>query len=558
MTQTERMNAIAIIPARGGSKGIPRKNIRELGGKPLIWHAIHTALESGCFEEVVVTTDHDEIAHVAAECGARVHRRPAHLATDDATLDGVIHDVVEARGHAHELVVTLQPTSPLLRVETLREAMRRMRESPEIDTLISVVNDPRLSWVEKDGKIVPNYAKRVNRQLLPPLYRETGAFFISRKRCVTPTSRFGENVAVFEVSQEEAIDIDRIEDWWIVEKQLDRKRLAIRVDGNRPIGFGHVYRMLLLANRLLDHHLHFFLDDKHTEAVAMVADAFYPHTAAPREEICKRILAYNPDILILDILDTTAEEVLAFKERGIFVVTFEDLGPGMAHSDLTINALYQSAIPYPHVFSGPDYYCLREEFAHTAPRQLSDQVERIVVTFGGADPSDQTHRTVTALAELIRERGIRLVVILGLGYPPDSEARLLADIRRLGISDRVEAKRQVSSMATEFKSADLVVTSCGRTMYEVASVGTPALLIAQNAREMAHAFGHAENGFVNLGLGADLRDPGLVKAVRELLDHRERREEMRARLLAHDFRGGLERVTRLILEKHRERTRERQ
>ncbi len=552
-----KSSAIAIIPARGGSKGIPRKNIRELHGKPLIHYAVTTALKSGCFDDVVVSTDHEEIANIAEEAGARIHRRPPHLADDDTTLDAVVYDAVTAAPGSYELVVTLQPTAPLLSVETLQNAMQRMEASPQTDTLISVVNDPRLSWVEREGRIVPDYTERVNRQHLPALYRETGAFFISRMRCVTPKSRFGANVGVFEISQAESIDIDTMQDWWIVEKYLDRKKVAFRVDGARQIGFGHVYRMLMLANRLLDHPIRFFLDETQTEAVSMVQRSFYPYVAAPHDQLLERIAEYEPEIAILDILDTSASDVLFLRGRGVFVVSFEDLGPGMLHTDVTINALYERPIPDPHVFSGPDYYCLREDFAHTTPPPLSPVVQHIVTTFGGADPTNQTKRTVSVLNRFLKEREIRQTIILGLGYPTEAEEDLRHTLQTLDLKDTVTIKREVQSMARELKSADLIITSCGRTMYEIASLGVPAVLIAQNAREMQHAFGHAENGFACLGLGRDVSDAVLLETVTEICDDAGIRAEMRRRMLSYDFRGGQERVTRLILDRFRENRRTR-
>lgn len=547
---TQSLKTIAIIPARGGSKGIPRKNIRDLNGKPLIWYTIHTALDSGCFTEVLLSTDDDEIAHVGAECGATIHKRPAHLASDQATLDPVVFDAVGGEPENYDLIVTLQPTCPLLKVDTLREALSKMISEPNIDTLLSVTNDPRLAWIEKDGKIVPGYEERVNRQQLPPYYRETGAFFISRSRCVKENSRFGEKVGVFEVSPMEAIDIDTIADWWIVEKYLKTLKIALRVDGNRSIGFGHVYRMLLLANRLFDHRVEFFLDQKDEEAVDKVRKSFYPLVAGERENLPGLVLERQPDIVIHDILDTTAEGLSPFKQKGIFTVNFEDLGPGIAEADLVINALYETDIPYPHVYSGPDYYCLREDFAHTQIRELSPEVQKIVVSFGGADPSDLTAKTVKTLAEFLKDRNVQVGIVLGLGYPVDAEKKLESDLERNGLPEKIVLKRNVASMAAAMKEADLILTSCGRTMYEVASLGIPAILMAQNTRELHHTFGHADNGFSNLGLGGEVSSERLLETIARIADDFELRKEMRTRMLKTDFRKGLARVESLILDSY--------
>ena len=116
------MRTLAIIPARGGSKGIPRKNLRPLAGKPLLAWAIGAALDAESVDCVVVSTDSDEIARVARRFGARALMRDPALAEDAVTLDPVIHDAVErveaggeAFGGAFDLVLTIQPTSPLLR-----------------------------------------------------------------------------------------------------------------------------------------------------------------------------------------------------------------------------------------------------------------------------------------------------------------------------------------------------------------------------------------------------------------------------------------------------------
>lgn len=542
------MKAIAVIPARGGSKGIPRKNLRDLNGVPLIAHTIRTALASGCFESVVVSTEDEEIAHVAAEFGARVHPRPLHLADDRATLDPVVYDAVQSVAEEFDIAATLQPTCPLLGVETLRAAFQRMVDDPAIDTLISVVNDPRLAWVEKDSRIVPAYQKRVNRQELPPYYRETGAFFLSRMGCVTPSSRFGPNVAVFPIPEEEALDIDTMRDWWIAEKTLEARRVAIRVAGNREIGFGHIYRMLMIANRLLDHKLEFFIDSSDVEAAQRVRDAFYPCCTAPAAELPDRILEFRPDILINDILDTTPNDVLPYVESGVFVVNFEDLGEGLRDAHLVFNALYETDSPHPHVHTGPDYYCLRDEFAHTKPRETSPRVERVLATFGGADPSNLTLKTARALSPFLEEMQVDLRIVLGLAYPTDWEADLRSEIENSSVAHRVTIQRDVKSMAAEFKSADLVLTSYGRTMYEVASMGTPAVLLAQNSRELHHVFGREENGFFGLGLGVEVSEEQLLETVQLICGDGELRKTMRERMLKTDLSRGIRRVTKIILD----------
>ena len=212
-------SVIAIIPARGGSKGIPRKNLRLLCGKPLIAYSIQAALGSKLIDRVVVSTEDEEIAEVSGIYGAHVVERPPELARDDVTLDPVIAHAVEATeetdSRRYELVVTIQPTSPLLSTRTIDEAVNAMLGG-DYDTLISVTPEPHIYWtLGTDSTPVPLQKDRKNRQQLQPIFRETGALLICRRDVVSKKSRIGRNVYLFEVPKEEAGDIDDYADWCV-------------------------------------------------------------------------------------------------------------------------------------------------------------------------------------------------------------------------------------------------------------------------------------------------------------------------------------------------------
>ena len=155
--------------------------------------------------------------------GVKCKRRAEHLCTDSATLDAVIYDACV--GMEQDYVVTMQPTSPTLLPSTLDAAIKHCIDE-DLDTVISVINNPHLSWSEKDGQKVPNYKERLNRQYLPPYYLETGAFLISRASIVTEKTRIGHNVDVFEISQPEAIDVDTFADLKYVESVLSSQKVA--------------------------------------------------------------------------------------------------------------------------------------------------------------------------------------------------------------------------------------------------------------------------------------------------------------------------------------------
>lgn len=116
------MNILAVIPARAGSKGIPNKNIRIIGGKPLVYYSIHNALSSRYITDVIVTTDSPEVKIIANQIGAKCKWRDASLCGDAVTLDAVIADAIPKDKH-WDYIVTMQPTSPTLTVETLDKAI---------------------------------------------------------------------------------------------------------------------------------------------------------------------------------------------------------------------------------------------------------------------------------------------------------------------------------------------------------------------------------------------------------------------------------------------------
>ncbi len=538
------MNVLAVIPARGGSKGIPRKNLRILAGKPLIWYIISAARKAKSVDRVVVTTEDEEIALVARRFGADVVQRPPELAGDAVPLDPVVdHAVreVEASGFKPDIVLTLQPTSPLLKPESIDKAVEILAGG-EAETVISVIDRTHLYWtVDEQGRYKPLYKERLNRQYLPPLYQETGGIIGSVRRVVTPKSRIGEKLTLIELSRDEAVDIDSDLDWWVVEKLLQRRRIAFRVDGYREIGLGHVYRALTLAHRILDHEIFFVMDERFPLGIRLVRDRNYRVVEFSGDPV-RALEELKPDVVINDILDTDADYVRALKARGFFVVNFEDLGPGALEADVVINALYSDPLPKPHHYYGPEYVCLREEFYSAQPRSLRRKVSRVLVTFGGTDPANLTAKALRALDRV--EGDFDVTCVLGLGYSHAQELeRLLPALKR-----KITVRRNIRSMSEEIRRADLAITSAGRTVYEMAALGTPTVVMAQNEREMRHLFANAEHGVANLGLGTQVSDDELVAKLRELLDDFEVRREMRERMLAVDLRSSVENVLRVIFE----------
>ena len=203
---------IAVIPARGGSKGIPRKNIIDVVGKPLIAYTIETALASRYLDRVIVSTDDAEIEEVSKQYGAEVpFLRPAHLATDEAkTIDAVV-DTLERIDETYDYVVLLQPTQPLRTTQQIDDAIQQVVEQNQ-SSLVSVeeVTDHPILYrtMTKEGKLLPllHQNSTVRRQDFEPYYKVNGLIYINKVDELTHDTSLNDNEYSFLTKQ--TIDID--------------------------------------------------------------------------------------------------------------------------------------------------------------------------------------------------------------------------------------------------------------------------------------------------------------------------------------------------------------
>jgi len=540
---------IVIIPARGGSKGIPRKNIRFLAGKPLISYSIENSLQSKYIDQVLVSTDDDEISYIASRYKADVLKRPERLAQDDIPLDPVIHHAValweREQDEVYDIVITIQPTSPLLSTKMIDEAIEKFVDS-NADTLLSVVDDRHLSWKKVDDEYLPNNIARKNRQYLLPQYKETGGIVITKRCFVTPETRFGEKIDVIEFTKAQATDIDDEMDWWIVEKLLKRRKILIRVDGYKEIGLGHIYRTLLLASRLIDHELLFVLHEKSDIGIRLIESSHYKFASfTDVEQLDDMINRYMPDIMINDILDTTAEYMQYLQKKNIFTVNFEDVGEGTPYANVVINALYHEKYPLDNHYWGKDYYCMRDEFLLIEPKEINKEIKNILISFGGTDVNDYTRRVIHIINHL-DIKTIKILVIAGLGY--DNIELLRDETRKFGMD--IEILQDIRYISKYMQEADLAITSAGRTVYELASIGIPTIVLAQNDRELRHTFACADTGVINLGLGYQISDEEIEKAILRLCNDYHLRMKCNQLMLKNDLKSGVEKVLGLIFDQY--------
>jgi len=539
------MNILAVIPARGGSKGIPRKNVRLMNGEPLISYAIKNSLCSKYITDVVVTTDDEEIASISECYGAETMLRDKGLAEDHITLDPVIYDATikteKQKNKTYDIIITLQPTSPVLKASTLDNAIENFIEN-NYDTIISAVNRPHLSWGEKENQIVPKYEKRLNRQQLPKNYVETGAFLITKRNIMNENTRIGEKVSIYEVPEEESIDIDSTEDWLLCENLLKKKRIVLRCDGYKEIGMGHIYHCLTLAYALTGHEVIFVTNEKYKEGLKKIQDSYMQYTTIQNDQDFFDFLEmYKPDIVVNDCLDTEEEYIKKLKELCGKVISIEDMGEGAKYADIVINALY-SQKKNCNEYCGEKYVCLRNEFLISKPKKFHEVVENILVVFGGTDPSNLTRKVYQIVKEITKiHPEICFTFITGIGYNCE-ENNLVSEE-----DQHIKVLKNVSNISKYMQQADIAFTSQGRTVYELASLGIPSIVLAQNQRELLHTFAQMPNGFMNLGLGISISAETIKNTLEWLIQTPQIREEMRELMLKNDLKDGLNRELELIL-----------
>lgn len=220
--------SLYIIPARGGSKGIPRKNIKLLGGKPLIHYSIEVARELTDDAHIIVSTDDNEIAQVASQTGLAVpYMRPAHLATDTAGSREVIIDAMDYAdrvGIRYDNVVLLQPTSPMRNADDVKRALELY--SNEIDMVVSVVetaSNPYYNCFETDAAtgylhVSKGDGKITRRQDAPKVWEYNGAVYVINPQSIRAMAigEFSRKVPC-EMPRERSIDLDTPMDWTIAE-----------------------------------------------------------------------------------------------------------------------------------------------------------------------------------------------------------------------------------------------------------------------------------------------------------------------------------------------------
>lgn len=222
---------LGLIPARGGSKGIPGKNIRLLNGKPLLYYAVQAANKSGLVDRLILTTDSNEIASTGRELGIEVpFLRPTELARDDTPMLPVIEHTlhfVEAQGWQPDIILLLQPTAPLRRGEHIQHAVELLTQT-KCDSVVSVVEVPRHYAPDfvlrlEDGKLHPflDMPLATRRQDARPAYSRDGTIYAFwRNVLVEKKNIYGNDCRPLIIPEDQSCNLDTMDDWQEAEEKI--------------------------------------------------------------------------------------------------------------------------------------------------------------------------------------------------------------------------------------------------------------------------------------------------------------------------------------------------
>ena len=330
-----------------------------------------------------------------------------------------------------------------------------------------------------------------------------------------------------------------------------KKRILVRVDGSKEIGLGHVYNMLTVLNNFKNDNLLVVMNHKKNLGYSKFKKSHIKVKFFKNKSQLEKILkSFKPNIIFNDTLNTTFSYTLLLKKYSTLLVNFEDIGSGRKNADLIFNPIYYSNNTKQEFF-GHQFACVRNEFRKNSKYYLRKNVKQIAITFGGTDPTNKTFYVLQTLMKL-NLLNVTINVILGIGYSKKIELKKLIDkMSKNGFKINLVEK---SDNISEFlRHSDFVITSNGRTVFEIAAMKIPMIAIAVNKRERTHSFvARTKCGFQLNSSSSQIfkkLDSYILK-----ISEKNQRQKFVKNLEKHNLLNGLPLVVSIINQKYSQKT----
>ena len=329
---------------------------------------------------------------------------------------------------------------------------------------------------------------------------------------------------------------------------IEKKKLIYVVHGNQSVGLGHVYRAILLIQELERYNVTVLCLSDSALAVT-VLEANIPNKIflqSSDSTLLDSILLHNPEIVINDILNTDIKYMHNLKRMGIKTINFEDVGAGGKLADLLINAFSHGKSGYREK-KGHQYFELRDEFKLLSLMPIKKTVKRILLSFGGTDPSNLSCRVIQFILPVILLHNISVILITGPGYGFVEQLTQLQEKINQDVKNKLLwISGGTNAMSYYIQQSDIAISAAGRSVLELAAVGLPTIIIASNQREATHNFPDVINrGY--LCEQSKLNQKKLLKKLNHFLDY-SFRNYMHEKLIGLDLKSGTKNIIGAIEE----------
>jgi len=307
---------------------------------------------------------------------------------------------------------------------------------------------------------------------------------------------------------------------------------------------GHIYHSLALAHEITDHEVVFICDEQYKIAVDKIASMDYKVIST--KDTLKTILELKPNIVINDILNTDEKYIKTLKAEKIISVNFEDLGSGSKYADLVFNELYD--IPQmegDNYLWGYKYLALRDEFYDASPHKMVEDIDEVLISFGGTDQNNLTLLALKSILPICEINSIKISIVCGAAYLFKSELEIYLETIEYKNINLTYASGVISKI---MEKTQLAIASNGRTVYELADMNIPSIVISHHEREATHSFANLDKGFINLGIINDLTSTKIQEKFEKLVEDRDYRELLFMNIKKYSFRENKQKVVKKIME----------
>ncbi|MGG7048334.1 MULTISPECIES: hypothetical protein [unclassified Campylobacter] len=518
-------NLLVVISAIKKNAIIPDQLVKKLNGVTLIQRAINMAFE--LTNNILVITDSEEIALICDRNSVMVYKDKDLRFNSDDILQKVI-DIIKPYDGEHILLYCAN--TPLVDGGILKNAYAVFKkDTSKVLTSVKLKNKG-IFFIK--NKILTKMEKDI-------YYIELKAFYIFSK-----SNFHSMEFLPYVIENEKSIEIEGYQDWWVCEKVLQRKRIIFNVIGDSKIGTGHIHRSLTIAKEISDHEIIFVCNDKYKLAVDSIALRDYMVIAT--KNVAQTIIDLKPNLIINDCLNTDSKMIKKFKDYGVKVVNFEDLGSGSKYADLVFNELFEiPQLEGKNYFWGHNYTLLRDEFdaanAHTKPSIISE----ILLTFGGSDPNNLTMIALKAILNTCKKHNIRINIVCGSGYLFADELKCF--INKSGY-ENINLILSSTTISKIMERCQFAISSNGRTIYELADMHIPAIVVSHHDREATHTFATTHRGFINLGVFDQKIQDKIEEKFRKIIEDADYVELLFENISRYNFRNNTKKVINKILE----------